>query len=360
MSRDSDAVPPAAPASPAGPGPLPPPFPGPHRRLELPGFALGHGSDGTGMTGVTVVLCPQGALAAAEVRGSATGTRQFDSLVLGHHVASRAHAVVLAGGSGFGLAAADPVVAHLEAAGQGFDTGVGIVPLVPTAILFDLGFGDPRARPGAELGRAAVAQAAAGLERGGGEVACGSIGAGTGATVGKARGLDCAMKGGFGFAALTTPGGLTVAAAVAVNAYGDVRDPFASAGAADGLLAACRAAAGSHELVGAHRVAAALPEGHLHPWEGNTTLAVVMTDAALSKAAALKVCQMAFGGFHRALSPALSLYDGDLVVVLSRGERRAHVNQVGVLAEHAIAHAIVTAVREADGFGLLPAVRDLQ
>jgi L-aminopeptidase/D-esterase-like protein len=124
-------------------------------------------------------------------------------------------------------------------------------------------------------------------------------------------------------------------------------------------VAACRAAPGSRQLVGAHRVAAALPEGHLHPWEGNTTLAVVMTDAALSKAAALKVCQMAFGGFYRTLSPALSLYDGDLVVVLSRGERRAHVNQVGVLAEHAIAHAILAAVRDADGFGLLPAVRDL-
>ena len=228
------------------------------------------------------------------------------------------------------------------------------MPIVPTAILFDLAFGDPAARPTPALSRQAVddALAAGGAPR---EIACGSVGAGTGATVGKALGRERAMKGGIGFAALTGAAGVSVAALVAVNAFGDVRDPFAGGG----LIAACRAEPDSLELVGADRVAAALPEGQVHPWEGNTTLAVVMTDAALSKAAALKVCQMAFGGLYRTLSPALSLYDGDLVVVLARGEHRAHVNQVGVLAEHAVAHAIVTAVREADGFGLLPAVRDL-
>ena len=337
---------------------LPPPLPTPTRELSTPGFAIGHGSDLDGKTGVTVILCPEGALAAAEVLGSATGTRQFDSLVLSHHVASRAHAVVLAGGSGFGLAAADPVVAHLEARGHGFAVGdLGVVPLVPTAILFDLGFGDPRARPGRALAEAALDDA----EGPGRRVAVGSVGAGTGATVGKARGLDCAMKGGFGFAALTVAGGPTVAAAVAVNAFGDVRDPFApeSAAGPGGVVAGCRAAPGSHRLAGADRVLAALPREAGHPWEGNTTLAVVMTDVALTKGQAVKVCRMAFGGLYRALVPALSLYDGDLVVVLSRGERRAAVNQVGVLAEHAVAQAILTAVREADGFGLLPAVRDL-
>ena len=333
---------------PAAVPPLPPPFPSATRELALPGFTLGHGTDLEGKTGVTVILCPEGALAAAEVRGSATGTRQFDSLVLGHHVASRAHAVVLAGGSGFGLAAADPVVAHLERGGFGFDTGLGLVPLVPTAILFDLGIGDSGARPGAALVEAALAAAAAG------PVAVGSVGAGTGATVGKARGLPCAMKGGFGFAALAVPGGPAVAAAVAVNAFGDVRDP-----ASGRLVAGCRAAPDSLELAGAERVLAHLPADAPDPWEGNTTLAVVMTDAALSKAALLKVCQMAFGGLYRALAPAVSLYDGDLVVALARGGVRAHVNQVGVLAQHAVGAAIVTAVTAADGFGLVPAVRDL-
>jgi L-aminopeptidase/D-esterase-like protein len=326
-----------------------PPLPAPARELTIGGFSIGHGSDTTGMTGVTVVLCPQGVVAAAELRGSATGTRQFDSLIGYHHLATRAHAVVLAGGSGFGLAAADAVVEALARDGYGFDAGVARVPLVPTAILFDLGFGDPLAHPG----RALVEQAL--REAGRGEVAVGSVGAGTGATVGKALGRECGMKGGIGFASLTVAGGPTVAALAAVNAFGDVRDPDGGA-----IVAGCRAAPGSDLLVGAERVLAALPPDALNPWEGNTTLAVVMTDAVLSKRAALKVCQMAFGGLYRALAPALTLYDGDLVVTLATGERPAHIHQVGVLAERAVAAAILTGVRAADGFGLLPAVRDLR
>src|ERR1044071_1149801 len=140
----------------------PPPFPHPSRRLTLPGLRIGHGADRVGMTGVTVILCPGGGLAASEVRGSATGTRQFDALVWGQHVSSRAHAVVLAGGSAFGLSAADPVAGWLAARGHGVDTGIARVPLVPTAILFDLGFGDPGARPGAAEALAAVESAADG------------------------------------------------------------------------------------------------------------------------------------------------------------------------------------------------------
>lgn len=326
----------------------PPPLPAPSRELTLPGWRIGHGSDLVGMTGVTVLLCPEGAVAAAEVRGSATGTRQFDSLSNSHHLATRAHAVVLAGGSGFGLSAADPVVEALTRQGYGFDAGVARVPLVPTAILFDLGFGDPLAHPGRPLVEQALAAAAAG------PVAVGSVGAGTGATVGKALGRECGMKGGVGFASLTVAGGLTVAALAAVNAFGDVRDPDSGR-----IVAGCRAGAASPRLVGAERVLAVMPPAGAHPWEGNTTLAVVMTDAALDKRAALKVCQMAFGGIYRTLAPALTLYDGDLVVTLSRGDRPAHVHQVGVLAERAVGAAVLTAVREADGFGLLPAVRDI-
>ncbi len=312
----------------------------------IPGFTLGHGTDSENLTGVTVILVPEGALAAAEVRGSATGTRQFDSLVSAQHVSSKAHAVVLAGGSGFGLSAADPVVKWLARHGYGFQTGVATVPIVPTAILFDLAIGN-QVFPGPALVNGAIVAAAQG------PVEIGSVGAGTGATVGKANGLANGMKGGFGFASLTVPDGPTVAAAVAVNAFGDVRR-------LDGtLLAGCRTAPDSHELAVAERVLANLPPETVGPWEGNTTLAVVMTDAVLSKANALKVCNMAFGGFHRALSPALSLYDGDLVVVLSAGERKAHVNQIGVLAERAVAEAILAGVAAADGFGVLPAARDL-
>ena len=325
-----------------------PPMPVPGRELRLEGIRIGHAEDREALTGVTVILCPEGLLAAAEVRGTATGTRQFDSLVLAHHVASRAHAVVLAGGSGFGLSAADPVVAWLAERGHGFQTGIRPVPLVPTAILFDLALGDSSASPSDDLVRTALQTAAPG------PVACGSVGAGTGATVGKANGLDCGMKGGFGFAALEVPGGPKVAAAVAVNAFGDVRDP------ATGLVVAgCRTAPDSHELLGADRVLAHLPPGGTHPWEGNTTLAVVMTDARLDKAALIKVCQMSYGGLHRTLMPALSLFDGDLVLTMTTGSVPAHVNQIGMLAERAVEAAILTAVREADGFGLLPAVRDL-
>ncbi len=327
---------------------LPPPLPRPSGSLDLDGFAIGHGSDTRGMTGATVVLCPEGATGAAEVRGSATGTRQFDSLVSPAHLATRVHAVVLAGGSGFGLAAADPVVDHLRRQGKGFDTGVVPVPLVPLAVLFDLNLGDPHARPGPEL----MAQALAGAARG--EVAVGSVGAGTGATVGKALGMECAMKGGFGFASLTVPDGVTVAAAVAVNAFGDVRDPTTGR-----VVAGCRASPDSSQRVGAERVLARLPPDAAHAWEGNTTLAVVLTDARLTKTGALKVCHMAFGGIYRTVAPALSLYDGDLVVTLSRGQRPAHLNQVGVLAQQAVSEAILRAVGEADGFGLLPAARDL-
>ena len=317
------------------------------RELALPGFSLGHGSDTRGMTGVTVILCPEGATAAAEARGSATGSRQLDSLVSPLHLATRAHALVFAGGSGFGLSAADPVVEWLRARGKGFATGLVPVPLVPTAILFDLGFGDSGACPDRALVEAALAAA------GEGEIAVGSVGAGTGATVGKALGLAQAMKGGFGFASSTLDSGLEVAAAVAVNAFGDIVD-----GDSGERLAGCRTTPEGRELATAERTLAALT-GPAHPWEGNTTLVAVLTNATLAKSEAIKVCQMAFGGIYRTHRPALSLYDGDLVVTLASGSVTAPLNQVGWLAERTVAAAIALGIRAADGFGRLPAHRDL-
>ncbi len=327
----------------------PPPLPRPSRRLTAAGFTLGHGTDRAGLTGVTVILCPEGAVGAAELRGTATGTRQFDSLLVPHHVATKVHALVFAGGSAFGLAAADAVVAHLARAGHGLRTPLGVVPQVPTAVLFDLGLGDPAARPGPRLVAAALGAARAG------QVACGSVGAGTGATVGKALGLENAMKGGFGFAELRPAGGPAVAAAVVVNAYGDVRDPVSGR-----LLAGARAAPGSRRLADAERVLAALAPDATHPWQGHTTLAAVLTDAALDKLAARKVAEMAMGGLYRALSPAATIYDGDLIVTLASGRVAAHPHAVGVLAQRAVGAAIAAAVRAADGFGLLPAAHDLE
>ena len=316
--------------------------------LGVEGFLIGHGSDRRGMTGVTVVLCPEGVMASAEVRGTATSTRQFDALIRSNHVGTKVHGLVLAGGSAFGLSAADSVCAWLAERGHGLATDFGPVPSVPTAILFDLGFGDREARPTPELVKEAIRTATAG------EVACGSVGAGTGATVGKALGQDHAMKGGFGLASCTCEDGLSVAAAVAVNSFGDVRDPETG-----DILAGCRAAPDSHELVGADRVFATLPSDSSTRWQGNTTLAVVMTDAALDRGETRKVCEMAFGGFYRSLLPALTVFDGDLLVTLASGRRPAHVHRVGMLAERAVAHAVVAAAREADGFGLLPSVSDL-
>lgn len=330
----------------------PPPLPPALTSLSIAGFGIGHGSDLEGKTGVTLILCPEGAVAAADLRGSATGTRQFDSLIHPHHIANRAHALVLAGGSGFGLDCGGPVADELARRGYGFVTGYRPVPLVPTAILFDLSFGDPEAVPTPELVHQALTAAEA-FEIGS-EVATGSVGVGTGATVGKALGPASGMKGGIGFAAFEVPGGVTVAALVAVNAFGDVRDPDTGR-----TVAGCRTSPDSHQLAHAERVLAALPPDQEHVWEGNTTLAVVLTDAALSKLALTKVCHMAFGGLYRTLVPSLSLYDGDLVAALSTAQKPAHLHQVAVLAERAVAAAVLSAVRDAEGFGLLPAVRDL-
>ena len=329
-----------------------PPFPAAASTLPLEGFSIGHGTDRKGGTGTTVILCPEGALAAAEVRGSATGTRQFDSLVAAHHIASRAHGVVLAGGSGFGLDASGAVVSELARGGHGFETGYGSVPLVPTAILFDLSFGDSAAIPGEELAREAMTEAR--LRGSGAAIPMGSVGAGTGATVGKVLGPDQGMKGGVGFASFSADSGLTVAAVVAVNAFGDVVDPREVR-----ILAGCRRGPETLELAEGERVLASLPSDFATGWEGNTTLAVVLTNADIGKVGLLKVCHMAFGGLYRTLRPALSIFDGDLVLALTEGGVPAHLNQVGVLAQAAVAEAILRGVEAADGFGILPAARDL-
>ncbi len=315
--------------------------------LAVPGFTLGHGTDAAGGTGVTVILCPAGASAVAEVRGSASGTRQLDALVNPWHLGPPVHAFVLAGGSAFGLSAADEVVKYLERAGVGFDTGVGKVPLVPTAILFDLGFGDPGARPTADLVRAALQSSSAGA------VEIGSVGAGTGATVGKANGRQCGMKGGIGFARIRV-GELEVAAVVAVNAFGDVIDPQSGT-----IVAGCRRAADSLEMIDA-RTVLVQPAGQGHPWEaaGNTTLAVIMTNAALPRLALGQAARIAFGAFHRVLAPALSLYDGDLLAILATGGVPSHPHQLGVLAQLVVEQAVLRGVRAANGFDLLPTARD--
>jgi L-aminopeptidase/D-esterase-like protein len=262
------------------------------------------------------------------------------------------HAVLLAGGSAFGLDAAGGVMRFLEERGVGFDVQVTRVPIVPAAILFDLRLGSSRARPDAPMAYAACQHAATA------PVAEGSVGAGTGATVGKLFGIGQAMKSGLGMAGLEFSGGLRVAALAVVNAFGDVRDP-----ATGHLLAGARESPESHRLVD---TAAAMRRGVVRRGyhSENTTLAVVATNARLTKLQATKMAQMAHQGLVRTVVPVHTSLDGDLVIGLGAGPAEggieADLNALGLAASDAVAEAVVRAVKTATTLGGLPAWRDLR
>jgi L-aminopeptidase/D-esterase-like protein len=290
------------------------------------------------------------AVAAVDVRGGAPGSRETE-LLAPHNLVEEAHALVLAGGSAFGLDAASGAMRWLEEQGIGFDVGVAKVPIVPAAILFDLPVGGkPEIRPDAGCGYRAAAAAH------GGPVEQGNVGAGAGATVGKLRGIETAMKGGLGSASLKLDSGLIVAALVAVNPFGDVIDPSTGQ-----VIAGVRDEKG--RLADARRLLRGLPPaGAFAAAEGrNTTLAIVATNAKLTKAQAQKVAQMAQDGLARAISPAHTPYDGDTVFVLATGDLEAAPNltQLGALAADAVAESIVRAINAAKSLPGLPARRDL-
>jgi L-aminopeptidase/D-esterase-like protein len=261
---------------------------------DVPGLRVGHATDGVGLTGCTVVLAADGAVAGVDVRGSAPGTRETDLLRPGALV-ERIHAVCLAGGSAFGLSAADGVMRNLAERGIGFDTGLRPVPIVPAAILFDLGVGSPEAAPGADDGYAACLAAEAGdgpLE--------GRVGAGTGATVGKLAGMDRASPGGVGSAGTRLPDGSILAALVVNNAIGNVmgRDGSILAGDADAVP--------SVEAPGT-----------------NTVLVVVATDASLDRGQCRKLAELAHDGIAQAISPPHTLLDGDVAFAVATGHAPA-------------------------------------
>jgi len=311
---------------------------------DVPGIRVGHASDLQAITGCTAVLCDGGAVGGVDVRGSASGTRELDALNPSHLV-ERCHAVVLAGGSAFGLDAAGGVMEYLEARGIGFDVGVTRVPIVPAAILFDLRIGRADVRPDRAMGRRAAEAAATG------PVAEGSVGAGTGATVGKLRGMAHAMKGGLGTAAAALPGGVVVGALAAVNAFGDVVDPETGR-----ILAGLRGPDGRPAGTGA-----AMRAGILSPEYAteNTTLAVVATNAHLGKAHVSKMAALAQNGIVRAISPAHTTFDGDLVFALATGQVEADLNLVGTVAADLVARAIVRGIKKAGTLGGIPAFADL-
>ena len=311
---------------------------------DVPGIKVGQVSDMRGLTGCTVVLAERGAVAGVDVRGSAPATRETDLLRPGNLV-RQAHAVLLAGGSAYGLDAAAGVMAYLEENNIGLDVGVGRVPIVPAAALFDLHLGDPKARPGRDMGYEAARQAK------GGPVAEGSVGAGTGATVGKFFGVGQAMKGGIGTWAERLDSGVTVGAIVAVNAFGDVINPESGQILAGTRNPMARGLIHTSELMKRGREMGDFITA-------NTTLAVVATDAALTKEEAMKVAQMAHDGLARTISPVHTMYDGDAVFCLSTGDKRSQTSIIGTVAAEVLAQAIIRAVTLAEPLGGVPAVKD--
>lgn len=312
----------------------------------IPGLRVGHVTDAVGLTGCTVILSDAPAVGGVEIRGWAAGVHGLDFLDP-RHLVPTLDGVVLAGGSAYGLEAIWGVMRYLEERGVGFPTSQTVVPHVAGAILYDLGLGDPTARPDRAMGHRAAAAACPG------PVAEGNVGAGTGASVGKLHGIARATKGGLGCAVLERDG-VHLGALMVVNAVGDVRDPDTGR-----LIAGARDAADGRRLIdtGAALAAGARPPA-FRPV--NTTIGLVATTASLDKVAATRVARLAMDGFARALSPPHLNTDGDTLFCLSVGTARADLDALGREAADLVARAIARAVRAATASGGLPAARDLE
>ena len=305
---------------------------------DIPGIRVGHDTDLEAGTGCTVILCDTPAVGGVDVRGGAPATRETD-LLHPMHMVEEVHAIVLAGGSAYGLDAASGVMRYLEEHNTGFDTGVARVPIVPAAAIFDLGFASASVRPDAAAGYRACEQAT--IEA----TAQGNVGAGTGATVGKMLGPAFMMKGGLGSASLRLEDGTLVGAIVAVNAFGDIIDPHTQ-----------QVIAGARNPLGGFVFA--------NPF-GNTTIAVVATSASLSKVAINKVAQMAHNGLAQTIQPAHTMFDGDTVFALALGSNSQtptdpataalQVSRIGAAAATTLARAIMKAVRNATDLHGIPA-----
>jgi len=296
------------------------------------GYRIGHWTDVKGMTGCTVVLCPPGTVGSCDVRGNSPGSREL-ALLDPRKSMQEVHAVLLTGGSAFGLAAADGVMRYLEEHGIGYKTPWVRVPIVPAAVLFDLNIGSAGARPDADGGYRACTSA-------GEDVAEGSVGAGMGATVGKWAGIETRMKGGMGYSA-TTHGDLHVSALAAVNAVGDIINE-------DGSILAGACDADGRWLAGNQRVRELW---RLKPEPTNTTLVIVMTNAKLTKVDACRVSERTHDGMARAVIPVHTSHDGDVVFTLASGPVDAPMDLVAELAAERAADAIRRGVRCASQAG---------
>ncbi len=312
---------------------------------DVPGIKVGHYTNREAATGCTVILCEEGAVGGVDVRGSAPGTRETD-LLRPMNLVEKVQAILLSGGSAFGLDAASGVVRYLEERGFGHQTTVAKVPIVPAAILFDLAIGNPQVRPGAEEGYKACLAA---TDK---EVAEGSVGAGTGATVGKLLGMDQATKSGLGTASQKIANGVIIGALVAVNAFGDVINPKNGK-----ILAGPR----DPEKKGTLSTVELLKQGYQrrHPLTHNTTIGVVATNARLTKEQVNKLAQMAQAGVARTISPSHTMYDGDVLFTLSLGGKVSDISLLGAVAAEVVATAIVRAVLQAETLAGIPSAKDL-
>ena len=324
---------------------------------DIPGLRVGHAQDEQALTGCTVVLCEDGAIGGVDQRGGAPGTRETDAM---HpmHLVNEVHGVVLAGGSAFGLDAASGAVRYLEERGVGFDVRVARVPIVPAAILFDLGIGNSDVRPDAEMGYQACLNASTDPP------AEGNIGAGTGATVGKILGLAGAMKTGIGTASLEIGSGVIVGAIVAVNVFGDVIDPETGqivAGARVVQKGPIKVGKGPYfadtlcvmeSLIGRTVLGFSARE--------NTAIGIVATNAKLNKEQINKVAQMAQDGLARTVRPAHTMLDGDTIFALATGDKKADVNIVGAFGAEVFAQAVLRAVWKAESAAGLPCAAEVE
>ncbi|NLX09426.1 MAG: P1 family peptidase [Chloroflexi bacterium] len=309
----------------------------------ISGIRVGHAHDLSGPTGCTVVLCPEDTVGGVDQRGGAPGTRETD-LLRPLHLVQHVHAILLAGGSAYGLDAASGVMRYLEAHGVGYDMRVGVVPIVPAAIIFDLDVGDPSIRPDAQMGYDAC------LAASGGPVAEGCVGAGAGARVGTLLGSALACKSGIGSAALVLDDGLAVAALFVVNAMGDVYDTASGA-----TLAGARQLPDGTHFADARALLPEIARGWPVP-PGNTVIGVVATNARLTKEEANKLAGMAHDGLALAVYPTHTLYDGDTIFALATGSAGpADASMIGALAVPVVAEAIRRAVLAATPLAGLPA-----
>lgn len=323
---------------------------------DIPGIKIGHAQNYEALTGCTVILCEKGAVAGVSQRGGAPGTRETD-LLRPMHLVQKAHAILLSGGSAFGLDAAGGVMKYLEEKGIGVATGAAKVPIVPAAILYDLGIGDASLRPDFEMGYQACANATAE------KPTEGSIGAGTGATVGKILGIGQAMKGGIGLGGIQIGKSVVLAAIAAVNAFGDIVDYKTRkilAGARSIDKKVIQIGSSGYFLDSLNFMKSGIGKGIISlATKTNTIIGVIATNVSLDKEGANLLARAASNGIALSVQPAFSMLDGDTVFALSAGSAKTDINILTAYAPYVFAEAIQNAVLKAESFANLPSARDI-